>query len=237
MIREPFRFRQTFATILAEYPEHVAAAREGMIRARQVLEAQIARDPFFQMTFDPYIPDSSELVIRRMADASKKAGVGPMAAVAGAIACAGVESMTDAGAVFGVIDNGGDIALISDRPVRVGIHAAEALLSNRIAFVVPPQDTILGICTSSASVGPSVSFGIADAVTVFSYDVALADAWATSVCNQIRLQDHSVLDRINRNEVVGVLAIMGDTLVKWGDLPPIVPAVVDEQLISAGDRL
>ena len=112
MIREPFRFRQTFATILAEYPEHVAAAREGMIRARQVLEAQIARDPFFQMTFDPYIPDSSELVIRRMADASKKAGVGPMAAVAGAIAWAGVESMADAGAVFGVIDNGG-ISLLS----------------------------------------------------------------------------------------------------------------------------
>jgi ApbE superfamily uncharacterized protein (UPF0280 family) len=171
-----------------------------------------------------------------MADASKKR-VGPMAAVAGAIAWSGVESMAEAGALFGVIDNGGDIALISDRPVRVGIHAAEALLSNRIAFVVPPQDTILGICTSSASVGPSVSFGIADAVTIFSHDVALADAWATSVCNQIRLEDHSVLDRINRHEVSGVLAIIGDTLVKWGDLPPLVPAVVDEQLISAGDRL
>ena len=237
MIRESFRFRQTFATILADDPKHVVAAKAGMIQARQILEAQIARDPFFQITFDPYIPDSGESIIRRMAEASKKAGVGPMAAVAGAIAGAGVESMADAGAVFGVIDNGGDIALLSDRPVRVGIHAAEALLSDRIAFVVPPQDTILGICTSSASVGPSVSFGIADAVTIFSHDVALADAWATSVCNQIRPKDHSVLDRINRDEVSGVLAIIGDTLVKWGDLPPLVPAVVDERLISAGDRL
>ncbi len=237
MIREPFRFRQTFATILADDPKHIVAAREGIIQARQVIEAQIARDPFFQITFDPYVTDSGESVIRRMTDATTKAGVGPMAAVAGAIAWAGVESMADAGAVFAVIDNGGDIALISDRTVRVGIHAADALLSDRVAFVLPPQDSILGICTSSASVGPSVSFGTADAVTIFSHDVALADAWATSVCNQIRPDDHSVLDSINRDEVSGVLASMGDTLVKWGDLPPLVPAVVDAHLISAGDRL
>jgi hypothetical protein len=144
--------------------------------------------------------------------------------------------MVDAGAVFGVVDNGGDIALISDRPIRVGVHAAEALLSNRIAFVVPPQDAILGICTSSATVGPSVSFGMADAVTILSPDVALADAWATSVCNQIRPEDQSVLDLINPSEVAGVFAVMGEVLVKWGVLPPVVPAVVDEQLISAGDR-
>jgi ApbE superfamily uncharacterized protein (UPF0280 family) len=143
----------------------------------------------------------------------------------------------DAGAVFGVIDNGGDIALISDRSVRVGVHAGEAVLSNRIAFVVPPQEKILGICTSSATVGPSISFGCADAVTIFSEDVALADAWATSVCNQIRPDDQTVLDRINPDEVSGVFVIMGETLVKWGNLPPLVSAVVNDQLISAGDRL
>lgn len=236
MIREPFRFRQTIATILADEAEYIWAAREGMIRARQHLEAYISRDPFFQVTFDPYLPDSDELIITRMSGAGGSAGVGPMAAVAGAIAWAGVEAMADAGAVFGVIDNGGDIALISDRPVRVGVHAGGALLSNRIAFVVPPQEKILGICTSSATVGPSVSFGIADAVTVFSSDVALADAWATSVCNQIRPLDQSVLERINQNEVKGIFAVMGDVMVKWGELPPLVPAVVDEQLISAGDR-
>jgi ApbE superfamily uncharacterized protein (UPF0280 family) len=237
MIREPFHFRETFATILADEPEHIAAAKEGMLEARQVLEAYIARDPFFQVTFDPYLPDSDEIIIRRMAEATGKAGVGPMAAVAGAIAWAGIEAMADAGAVFGVIDNGGDIALTSDRPIRVGVHAGEARLSDRIAFVVPPQKNILGICTSSATVGPSVSFGIADAVTVFSPEVALADAWATSICNRIRPGDQSVLERINSSEVSGIFAIMGEILVKWGDLPPLVPAHVDEQLVSAGDRL
>jgi uncharacterized protein len=236
MIREPIHFRETFATILADDPDHVAAAKAGILAARQELEAYIARDPFFAATFDPYEPDSDEQIIVRMAEATKKAGVGPMAAVAGAIAWAGVEAMQEAGATFGVIDNGGDIALIADRPVRVGVHAGAAALSNRIAFVVPPQKEILGICTSSATVGPSISFGVADAVTIFSHDVTLSDAWATAVCNEIRPDDRSVLDRVNPAEVAGIFAIMGEVTVRWGELPPLVSAVVDEQLISAGDR-
>jgi hypothetical protein len=208
-----------------------------MLTARQALEAYIARDPFFLSTFNPYTPDSDEEIIVRMATATQTAGVGPMAAVAGAIAWAGVEAMVDAGAVFGVIDNGGDIAIVSDRAIRVGVHAGEAVLSNRIAFVVPPQEKILGICTSSSTVGPSISFGIADAVTIFSHDVALADAWATSVGNQIRPENQTILDELNPDEVIGVFAIMGDSLVTWGHLPPLVSAEVNEQLISAGDRI
>jgi uncharacterized protein len=204
--------------------------------ARQVLEAYIARDPFFATTFDPYTPESDKLVITRMADAARRAGVGPMAAVAGTIAWAGVEAMQEAGASFGVIDNGGDIALVADRPVRVGVHAGGAALSNRVAFIVPPQASVLGICTSSATVGPSISLGMADAVTIFARDVALSDAWATAVCNEIRPNNRSVLDRINPGEVDGVFAIMGDVTVRWGQLPPLVPAIIDEQLISAGDR-
>jgi uncharacterized protein len=236
MIRERFHFRETFANILADDPAHVMAAKAGMMAARQVLEACIARDPFFASTFEPYNPDSDDLVITRMADAARRAGVGPMAAVAGTIAWAGVEAMVEAGASFGVIDNGGDIALVADRPVRVGVHAGGAALSNRVAFIVPPQDTILGICTSSATVGPSISFGMADAVTIFARDVALSDAWATAVCNAIRPDDRSILDQVDPSEVSGIFAIMGDVTVRWGDLPPLVPAVVDEQLISAGDR-
>jgi len=237
MIRAPFVFRETIATILADKQEHVDAAKSGMLAARQELEAYIARDPFFLSTLDPYRPDSDDGVILRMTEATQKAGVGPMAAVAGTIAWSGVEAMAEAGAGFGVIDNGGDVALICDRSVRVGVHAGDAVLSNRIAFVIPPQEKILGICTSSATVGPSISFGIADAVTIFSHDVALADAWATSVCNLIRPDDQTVLDQINPHEVIGVFAIMGETMVKWGNLPPLVSAVVDEKLISAGDRI
>ena len=157
-----------------------------------------------------------------------------MAAVAGAIAWAGVERMQEGGASFGVIDNGGDIALISDHEIRVGIHAGSSPLSDRLAFLVPPQEKVLGICTSSATVGYSLSFGVADAVTIFSRNVASADAWATAICNRVRPGDTSPLDLLAGTDVSGALVIMGDTMVKWGDLPPIVPATVDKSRITAG---
>lgn len=237
MIRERFFFRETIATILADEPSHVQAAKRGILKARQALERHIARDPFFLVTLDPCEPDSDEPVIVRMAAAAQRASVGPMAAVAAAIAWAGIDAMVEEGTSFGVIDNGGDIALVADRPVRVGVHAGTAPLSSKVAFVVPPTDGIMGICTSSATVGPSISFGVADAVTVFSRNPALADAWATAICNRIRADDVSVLSKLDPHEVIGVFAIIGDRTERWGDLPPLVNAVVDDHLISAGDRL
>ena len=237
MIREPFRYRETFAAILADAPAHAEAAKKGMIAARQVLEGYIARDPFFASTFFPYEPETDEPLVLHMAESASRAGVGPMATVAGAIAAAGIDAMVAAGAGFGVIDNGGDIALVSDREVRVGVHAGAAPLSDRIAFVIPPKGQPFGICTSSATVGPSISFGMADAVTIFARDPLDADAWATAVCNRIRPDDRQVLSTIDPTKVDGVYAIMGEAVVSWGDVPPVVPAHVDGQLITAGDRL
>ena len=234
MIREHFEFRQTIATILADDTRHVKAAKSGMVAARQEVERQIALDPFFSATLEPYTPENPGTVVGRMARAGAEARVGPMAAVAGAIALAGVEAMAGEGAAFGLVDNGGDIALVSDREVKVGIFAGASSVSGRIAFLLPPQDEILGICTSSATVGPSISFGIADAVTVFSPDVAAADAWATAICNRIAPDDTSVLDALAGTEVRGVLAVIGDAVIRWGDLPRIVRARVDERLITAG---
>ena len=234
MIREHFEFRQTVATILADDPRHIAAAKSGMLAARHEVERQIALDPYFSATFEPYTPKNPQRTVGRMARAAARAGVGPMAAVAGAIAWAGVEAMAGAGASFGLIDNGGDIALVSDREVTVGIYAGASPLSGHIAFLIPPQKEILGICTSSATVGPSISFGVADAVTVFAPDVAVADAWATAICNRIRADDTSVLDALAGTGARGVLAIIGDAVIRWGDLPRIVRAKVDERLITAG---
>ena len=234
MIREHFEFRQTITTILADDLRHIDAAKSGILAARQEVERQIALDPYFLATFEPYTPKDPTKIPASMAGAAAEAGVGPMAAVAGAIARAGVEAMIEAGATFGLVDNGGDIALVSDREVKVGIFAGASSVSGRIAFLLPPQDEILGICTSSATVGPSISFGIADAVTVFSPDVAAADAWATAICNRIAPDDTSVLDALAGTEVRGVLAVIGDAVIRWGDLPRIVRARVDERLITAG---
>jgi ApbE superfamily uncharacterized protein (UPF0280 family) len=234
IIRHHFEFRQTIATILALDPVHIQAARDGMIRARQELEDYIAGDPFFATTFDPYPVTRAPLIVKRMSEAGIEAGVGPMAAVAGAIAWSGSESMRDAGAGFGVVDNGGDIALMSDREIKIGLFAGDSPLSGKYAFLVPPQEEILGICTSSATVGPSVSLGMADSVTVFSRDVALADAWATSICNQVTPDDQEVLSRLAPGRVGGVMVVAGSWTARWGEIPELIPAKVETGLITAG---
>ncbi|MDK2915477.1 MAG: uncharacterized protein PWR25_34 [Euryarchaeota archaeon] len=236
MIREHFEFRQTITTILADDPRHIEAAKSGILAARQEVERQIAGDPYFSATLEPYTPKNPARVPASMARAAAAAGVGPMAAVAGAIARAGVEAMVGAGAAFGLVDNGGDIALVSDREVTIGIYAGASPLSGRFAFRVPPTEEILGICTSSATVGPSISFGIADAVTVVSHDVAAADAWATAICNRITVDDTSVLDTLSGTGILGVLAVIDEAVIRWGELPPIVRARVDERLITCGKQ-
>ncbi len=234
MIREHFQYRTTIATILAERREHIEAAKDAMIAARTELEAVIATDPFFGVTYEPYPAPSGSLVARRMAHAAERAGVGPMAAVAGTIAWAGVEAMAERGAEFAIVDNGGDIAVIADRPVRIGLYAGTSPLSGKLAFLLPPQEKILGICTSSATVGPSVSFGSADAVTVFARDVSLADAWATSLCNVTGTDTDHIFSDLNPDEIQGVFIVHEEQVYRWGKLPEIAAADVDLALITAG---
>lgn len=234
MIRRRFHHKETIATILAEEESHIDAARRGMLQARQELERHIAGDPFFQSTFEPYKVNSESRTVQRMSRAGISAGVGPMAAVAGAIAWAGVEEMEESGAVFGMVDNGGDIALMTDREVLVGLHAGDSALSDRYAFRVLPYHGIRGICTSSATVGPSISLGVADAVTVFSDDAALADAWATAICNEITPQSTGVLQRPDPQEVSGVFVVIGEWTCVHGTVPELVRARVDHALISGG---
>jgi len=234
MIREHFQYRTTIATILAERQEYIEAAKDAMISARTEIEAIIATDPFFAVTYEPYPAPAGSFVTGRMADAAKSAGVGPMAAVAGTIAWAGVEAMEEAGAQFGIVDNGGDIAVVADRPVRIGLYAGTSPLSGKLAFLLPPQEEILGICTSSATVGPSVSFGTADAVTVFSRNVSLADAWATALCNIAGTGSGNIFSLLNPDEIRGVFIIHGEKICRWGDLPEIAAANVDLSLITAG---
>lgn len=237
MIRHHFELRETITTILADEQSHIDAAVEGIIQARHAVERCIAGDPFFGATFEPYTPESDDLVVTRMVSAAGKAGVGPMAAVAGAIAWSGIEAMQETGAGYGVIDNGGDIALFSDHELLIGVHAGSSPMSDRVAFAVPPTSRILGVCTSSATVGPSISFGIADAVTVFSPDVALADAWATAICNEIRTDDTLVLLRVNLEEVTGIFSVIGEWTGSHGILPPLVRANVKKNLITSGRNL
>lgn len=236
MIREHFECRQTITTILADDPAHIAAAKAGMIAGRTDLESYIRADPFFGTSYAPVqVESDAPLIVQRMAAAAAEADVGPMAAVAAAVAWAGVESMTAAGAAFGLIDNGGDIVFTAtDRPVRVGLYAGTAPVSGKYAFVLPPAPGIRAVCTSSATVGPSVSFGVADAVVVFSGEPTKADAWATGLCNELRPTDEGIV-MPKGTSVDAVYAVIGAWTAAWGKVPEMVPAAVRYDMITKGE--
>ena len=206
------------------------AAFDAMMEARYSVESKISEDPFFGITYDPYpaSPGDDELV-RRMCDASAVAGVGPMAGVAGAVAVHIAERLVEMGSSYAVVENGGDIAFYSPEPRLVGIFADHPVFRN-LAFSVS-SDRIIGICSSSRTVGPSVSFGTSSISTVFSDDVILADCCATALGNLVRDEasiQGAVEDIGSRAGVRGCMACCGDKVAMFGDIPEMVPADCSE---------
>ena len=171
------------------------------------------------MTPIPCFPDAPDIV-RRMCYAAQMAGVGPMAAVAGAISeFVGRELLKFSDEI--IVENGGDIFIKSQQDRVVGIYAGDSPLSNKIGLRILAKDTPVGICTSSGKIGHSLSFGKADAVMILSKDTALADAVATAVGNIVKGADdmQKGIDYARRIEgVSGVVIIVEDKFGAWGDI-------------------
>ncbi|MCK5434567.1 MAG: UPF0280 family protein, partial [Dehalococcoidales bacterium] len=79
----------------------------------------------------------------------------------------------------------------------------------------------LGICTSSGTVGHSLSYGKADAVVVLSKSATLADAAATAIGNLI-VQAGDIPNGLEFANGIdglkGVIIIKGDKVGLWGDV-------------------
>jgi len=234
-IREHYQLRETIVTISAYEQKHIEAAKESIREQRNLLEKFIQADPFFMLTLEPYdlkVEDAPDIV-RQMIECSAVFGIGPMSAVAGVIAKFAVKAMIEAGAVYAIVDNGGDISVLNDQTVLVGIYAGNSPIKD-LALEVSPRAEPLGICTSSGTVGPSISFGCADAALVISKDPALADAAATTLGNEV--QPEVSLDEcfkaIDKPGIDGALVIRGKEMAMWGKLPPIRRARVEEERIT-----
>jgi hypothetical protein len=125
-----------------------------------------------------------------MARAAQKAGTGPMAAVAGAFAeNIGKAVCKNFNINEIVVENGGDLFLKIQKDLVLSVYAGHSPLSGKIGLKIPAKQSPLGICTSAGTVGPSISFGKADAVVVASPDTALADAMATSIGNRVNISE------------------------------------------------
>lgn len=161
-------------------------AEKSLIKHRHFLEVYIKNHPDFRTTLLPFPPDNlAPPIIRDMIARSKICRVGPMASVAGAVAEFVGHDLLNLTENM-IIENGGDIFLRSKKPLTVAVFAGESALSYKINIIVKQEETPLGICTSSASVGPSLSFGKADAVCVLSPSATLADAAASAIGNRVK---------------------------------------------------
>ena len=155
---------------------------------RTELENYLATDPEYGRSLKPYKTNqyAPDLALK-MAAAAKKANVGPMAAVAGAFAQQlGKDLMDNFKINEIVIENGGDLFLHLINPIIMSIFAGDSPLSGMVGIEIPKKTGSVGVCTSAGTVGPSLSFGKADAVMVACKDAALADAWATSLGNRVQ---------------------------------------------------
>lgn len=196
-------------------------ARKAVHKYREILKKYIAQNPVFLTTLEPFSVDSSApQLIQAMCSETAKVGVGPMASVAGAIAdFVGRELIEFSSDV--IIENGGDIYIKSDANRLVGIFAGKSPFSGKIGIEIKGHDTPLGISTSSGTVGHSLSFGKADAVTVLADSATLSDSAATAIGNMV-IDSRDISKGIDFAKGVaglnGILIIKDEDMGVWGEL-------------------
>ena len=188
-------------------------------RCRADIETYIARHHEFLMTLEPIdVEPDAPPIVAIMADAARKASVGPMAAVAGAVAeYVGHALMEQSPEV--IIENGGDIFIATTKPRTIGVFAGDSPFTGKLAVEIGAGR--IGACTSSGTVGHSLNFGNADAVLILSTSTALADAAATAVSNIVKTADDipAAIELAQTIDgVTGVLIVIGDKLGIWGDV-------------------
>lgn len=190
-------------------------------RKRAELLEYIKRDPQFITALEPHEPQPfAPLALVEMCKAARLAGVGPMAAVAGMFSEQIGRFLTSYSSDV-IVENGGDIWLKSTRSRQVGVFAGRSPFTGRIALEIKAAHTPIGICTSSATVGHSLSFGKADAVIILAPSAVLADAVATAACNMVQCSDDlekAVNFAVQIPGVSGAVAILGDVMAAQGQV-------------------
>jgi ApbE superfamily uncharacterized protein (UPF0280 family) len=192
-----------------------------VLKHRSSLEKYIARRPDFLTSLEPIeVEAGAPAIVRDMADAARMAGVGPMAAVAGVVAeFVGRELLEFSPEI--IVENGGDLYLKIQRRKTIGIYAGGSPLTGKLGFEISPGDTPLSICTSSGTVGHSLSFGKADAAIVLADSATLADAAATAIGNVVSevtdIEKGIALAR-DIGKLRGVVIIKDDKLGVWGEV-------------------
>ncbi|WP_456472107.1 UPF0280 family protein [Methanocaldococcus sp.] len=222
MFKKRFVIKETNMLVKLKNPQYFKIVERNIIKIRADLESYILNNPYFLSSFYPIVVEDAPEIVRLMSSVSLKANVGPMASVAGAIAELTIKDIPNEV----IAENGGDIAIKAKKAV-VGLYSGRSKISGEVGFLIKNKK-FYGVCTSSATVGHSISFGNADSVTVFSKSPALADAAATAICNETAGKDEE--EMINRGleraddieGIDGVFIVVGDKVGIKGKIPNLV---------------
>ncbi len=239
MILKKISIMETNINLKVDNEKYVNLCEKTILKQRGIIKNYILNNPEFLSSYEPIpVPYDSPEIIKTMAKAGYVANVGPMASVAGTISEFVVKKCVEYGCNNIICENGGDIALKSEKDVVVGLYAGKSSLSGNIGFKINSDkcNNLYGVCTSSGTVGHSVSFGSADAVVVFSKYPSIADAAATSICNySIGTPEEAINKCLEVGESIehieGIFVVIGEYAGKTGKVPKLVKT--DDKLVKS----
>ena len=196
-------------------------AYDAAVFLRGQMDEYIAQHPAFESSLAPVsaLPGAPQ-VIGDMCEAATAAGVGPMAAVAGAFAAHVGNAVLRQSAQV-IVENGGDVFMKMEKKATAAIFAGASPLSMKIGIAIDARQVPVAVCTSSGNIGHSKSFGNADAAVVVSHDACLADACATRLGNEVKCAEDigAALALICGIEgVIGAVAVVGEVIGAMGGL-------------------
>lgn len=196
-------------------------ARDLTMLYREQIEETIRKHPRFLEALSPMQISSPYEMINTMIEKSTLAGVGPMAGVAGAIAeFVGMGLLPHCREL--IIENGGDIFIKNGRDRSILIYAGEdSPFKNRLRIKLRGSEEPHGVCTSSGTVGHSLSLGKTDATIIVAPSAITADVFATAVGNRVKSEDDidEALHFVERcGEIVGAIILIGGKVGVWGDV-------------------
>lgn len=226
LFKQTFQFRETNCTLISDSAYSIERAIAAIKHHRRQLEIYIRENPKFLYAFSPVRVENGPKIVKLMAEYAEKADVGPMAAVAGVLADLAVEEMLLAGSEVAVVENGGEVSAVSNKPIDIALFAGDHPLSRRFGFRLKEFPT--GLATSSGVFSHAISFGEAEAVTIFAVNAGLADAVATAIGNLIKGEDcRGVVEKgiqkaVSIEGVKGALIIYKDFVGVGGQVPKLI---------------
>jgi len=197
------------------------AAYNTLSTVRQQLDAHISENREFLYSLNPVrFSGNTQVIAEEMYRASEAAGVGPMAAVAGAVAESVGRSLLEfSGEV--IVENGGDIWLKINSPAIIGVYVNNIHFADKLWLKLNPENTPCSVCTSTSKLGHSLSFGKADSATIIAASGALADAVATGACNMVQKEEDlsAALEyAMSIDGVTGCMIVFRDKLAVQGNI-------------------